>query len=614
MDLDDAEGLAAMGAAGPVMNPRDIVPHGQDFATVGHLYRSIESGFHRLTEKYGEDWLFTGPKRAQAAQQHFGWPELVPVTGLATAQRAIEEILEQGEGPRGHWRDAHFGQFVAILDEYQQLREAGPGLDPVRPVLAANVRPHERLTDFPLITDPLTARVTDLFNVGYEILLQILERFFAHTSETDPQLKVLADATIGLMLNVIKPLGSLITTLPVGPEHPGATAGPSFELFYETDYVMPHRQAAWALLAERLDEAAWLCSELCAGRGAAVSAQLEPVLAAIREIAAALAAHLPAGSPQSKIAKGPPGPRPADIDALARKCNTILNAVAGAASPGERTRAAAELAAAVHTIEATGTGPSRGRSGDAAGRPGGGSGSAAERLWEAVLAATRSSRPACAPGGSGQSPDCGPSSPATHPGWPAPPPRASVPPRSRTPPAPLPRPGRSRRETRPARPAPGPTRRGRGPPARSGLHHRPHLYAAPVPDGRDARREFDRLVQVGCLDDEYPAEHFFGVCERAVGHQRPAAGDPHAGRRLGRLQLDLANTARVLGQRPEFGAHGLTFRVRQRLVIAMVRCDRRRLGGCSLGRNRRRRAGRRRISCGGTQLDFMGHDRKGAPR
>src|SRR3954462_3320032 len=39
----------------------DIVPQGQDFATVGHLYRSIEAGFDRLASKYGEDGLFIGP-------------------------------------------------------------------------------------------------------------------------------------------------------------------------------------------------------------------------------------------------------------------------------------------------------------------------------------------------------------------------------------------------------------------------------------------------------------------------------------------------------------------------------------------------------------------------
>jgi Ferritin-like len=99
MDLADADGLAAMGQATPVLSARDIVPRGQDFATIGHLYRSIETGLAHLAERHGEDWLFVGPPRAQATRAHFGWPGLVAVTDLVSAQRAIEQILEQGEGP-----------------------------------------------------------------------------------------------------------------------------------------------------------------------------------------------------------------------------------------------------------------------------------------------------------------------------------------------------------------------------------------------------------------------------------------------------------------------------------------------------------------------------------
>src|SRR5205085_335863 len=94
MDLHDADGLAAFGRAAPHMMASDIVPRGQDFKTVGHMYRSIEAGFAHLSAKYGEKWLFVGPPRAQATQEYFGWPELVPVTDLASAQRAIDEILE----------------------------------------------------------------------------------------------------------------------------------------------------------------------------------------------------------------------------------------------------------------------------------------------------------------------------------------------------------------------------------------------------------------------------------------------------------------------------------------------------------------------------------------
>ena len=348
MDLADAEGLAAAERAAAVVNQRDIVPQGQDFKTVGHLYRSIEHGFDRLAEKYGERWLFTGPPRAQASQADFRWPGLVAVTDLATAHRAVDTILEQGEGPRGDWRDAHFGQFVAILDEYQQMRAANPAFDPVRPVIPANVRPCERPVEVPLITDPLTARVTDLFNVAYEILLQAFERYFAHTEETDAQLGVLATVTIDLMFRAIKPLGDLITRLPAGPEYAGRTAGPSFELFYESDYLMPHREAAWALLAERVDEAAWLCEELQAGRGAHLGAELAPVAAALTEIAGNLAAHLPAGTPQARRIELHRRPDPAELAAGLARASELASAVAAAPRAQQQASQLGQLFDTVH--------------------------------------------------------------------------------------------------------------------------------------------------------------------------------------------------------------------------------------------------------------------------
>ena len=311
MDLKDADGMAAFGRALPAMEAGEIVPRGQDFATVGHLYRSIEAGIAHLADKYGERWLFVGPPRAQATQQHFGWPELIPVTDAASAQRAIDEILEQGEGPRGRWQDAHFGQFVAILDEYIQLRMANPAFDPVRPVVVVNVRPAERETDVPLVTDPLARQVMDLFNVSYEILLQILQRFFAHTEETDAQLKALADASVNLMFEVVKPLGDLVTTLPAGPEYPGRTAGPSFELFYESDYVLPHLEAAWILLTERIRVAAAFC-EPGVPCGPAVASGLDAVQSALLEIADALAAYLSAAA------------RPAETPAPAEDLGALL--------------------------------------------------------------------------------------------------------------------------------------------------------------------------------------------------------------------------------------------------------------------------------------------------
>ena len=236
-------------------------------------------------------------------------------------------------------------------------------------MLPVNVRPCDRDVEVPLADDPDTAKVMDLFNVAYEILLQIFERFFAHTDETDAQLKALADATMALMFQVIKPLGDLITTLPAGPSYPGINAGPSFELFYESDYLLPHRFAAWALLTERLDVAAEFCQQivadqagsrpragqLTAGRARDLSAPLQPVGTALADIARALSVHLPAhlsaDLPAADPSSRPAGPAAAPADAgalLARagefgrtRLNAMLNtdAAVGVAEVFDRTYA-----------------------------------------------------------------------------------------------------------------------------------------------------------------------------------------------------------------------------------------------------------------------------------
>ncbi|HSS08667.1 MAG TPA: ferritin-like domain-containing protein, partial [Acidimicrobiales bacterium] len=283
LDIDDAEGLAAVDSAVPVMGEEEIAPHLQEFATVGHLYRSIEAGFRHLAEKWGEDKLFIGPAESQAHGNLFGWPQLEPITSVDGAVRAIEAIVEQGEGPRGHWRNAHFGRFLKILDEYLEMTAADPDLQVARPVLPVLVRPPESGEPVDLITDGRTARIADLGNVAYEVLLQLLYRLLCHVDETGEQIQTLSKVSVGLMFDVIEPLAEIVTTLPVGPAHPDRTAGPTFELFYQPDYLLPHLRAGWLLMAEHLDEAAEL-----ADRDAATDTRLQAVAAAMRQHAATL--------------------------------------------------------------------------------------------------------------------------------------------------------------------------------------------------------------------------------------------------------------------------------------------------------------------------------------
>ena len=268
LDMSDQDALAAVKKATPLppATEDEMSPRLQDFETISELYRAIEIGLDRLAERLGESRLFLGPVEAQATPRHFRFPELQPVIDLASAHAAIDTIVEQGEGARGEWRDAHFGRLVTVLDEFLDLRDADPSFEPSRWVLATAVREREDGVEVPLISDAFTARCVDLMNAVYEVILQLLARYFAHTDESDDQLGVLANVAVGLMRSVVKPLGGLVTRLPVGQEYPGRTAGPMFELFYGADFLLPHRQAAWAVMEERmrtLAELAMRCRDVC---------------------------------------------------------------------------------------------------------------------------------------------------------------------------------------------------------------------------------------------------------------------------------------------------------------------------------------------------------------
>jgi Ferritin-like len=274
----DAEGFEVAGPPLLAMRPEEIVPRGQDFATQGHLYRSVEKGFAHLADKLGEDRLFMGPAFHQADEATFGWPDLGPITDLEGANRALERIVEQGEGATGDWATAHYGRFLTMLSDYLAMRNEDPDFEPAHPVVAAGMRGVEGIEPDVYITDPTTGGCSDLFNAVYELLLQMVARYFAFGHETPEQRKVLAHAAVGLMFQAIKPLGFLLARLPVGPDHPDVTAGANFQLPYRASFLLPHRRSAWLRFAERLDELAHFAAGLHPPGGEDVTATVSGAL------------------------------------------------------------------------------------------------------------------------------------------------------------------------------------------------------------------------------------------------------------------------------------------------------------------------------------------------
>jgi hypothetical protein len=291
MDMSDGEGFTPAGPVPEPMTPDELQPRGQHFTTQGHLYRAIEDGIAGLADKIGEGRLFIGPRFHQTDAPQV-WPDLTPITDVASACRTIGRIVEQGEGARGSWETAHYGRFLAVLEEYRAMAAADSSFRPAHNAVAAGVRGVEGIEPDVFITDPVTAAVSDAFNAVYDLLLQMIARYFAFGHETDEQRHVLADVGITLMFVAIKPLGLLLAGLPVGSDQPDVTAGANFQLAYRASFLLPHRRSAWIRFSERLDEIADALESIHANPDTAEV--LDGVAGSMRDASKRLAEHIEA--------------------------------------------------------------------------------------------------------------------------------------------------------------------------------------------------------------------------------------------------------------------------------------------------------------------------------
>lgn len=231
---------------------RDIAPQPITYDRVGDLYRSIRGGFQRLPE----DTLFIGPRADQDDNDWSRNLQLFKVTDRKSALAAIDFIITQGEGSPQHREGSHYALFVAARDQYLAALKEDPAFAPARPVAPNPMTRQHRDTfgrQFTLITNPQTLQVAQLFNVAYETTVMMLQQFYAFGSETPDQREALRQATREMMSGVIRPVGEVLTLLPIGDDPSGPTAGPSFEIYGNTA-VSPHTENAWYLLRERLQQ------------------------------------------------------------------------------------------------------------------------------------------------------------------------------------------------------------------------------------------------------------------------------------------------------------------------------------------------------------------------
>ena len=83
----------------------------------------------------------------------------------------------------------------------------------------------------------------------------------------------------------------MLTALPVGSDAPGRTVGPAFEIVRPAAFVLPHRRAAWLVVAEQLHTLAAVAGDLAADPDLP---QLHKVADDLRGFAADLDKHIDA--------------------------------------------------------------------------------------------------------------------------------------------------------------------------------------------------------------------------------------------------------------------------------------------------------------------------------
>ena len=181
-DVADAEGYVPRKYVRRSAVPGRLSPGARDYATVGELYESLSAGLEAFAAAHGERALFLGDPARQVDATLAPLPGVAAVTDLASALRAIDTIVTQGEGAGEEEHDSHFCRFTLLAQEHAALCAADPTFEPAwpaatNPVMNAPPTPEGKVH----IDHPVIARWLDIGNAMYTTSLRCLLQGFGAT-------------------------------------------------------------------------------------------------------------------------------------------------------------------------------------------------------------------------------------------------------------------------------------------------------------------------------------------------------------------------------------------------------------------------------------------------
>lgn len=241
-----------------------LMPNAQDYATIGHLYEAIRANLVALSTELGEARLFLGDAAGQVGPAVIDLEGVEPIADLAAAQRAIDIIVEQGEGSSADRDVSHYRSFLTIQEELDAAMRNDAGFAAAWPVADSPVlRQPPEPEGKTFVDHPEAATLLDFACATYGLLLRCLAQCFGRSDERSGAAQAaLMSAAIELM-HVLGEASTALARLPASQDA-AINAGMTFTLLRGVEPIPVGVERA--ILSERV---AALATTRCGLSGAA---------------------------------------------------------------------------------------------------------------------------------------------------------------------------------------------------------------------------------------------------------------------------------------------------------------------------------------------------------
>jgi hypothetical protein len=273
------------------------------FDTIGELYEQISWLLDNIDMTEAALFIGGSQPEVEGSLLHVDWPRpgalggvfdatLFAITDRASAHRAIDLIIAQGEGTPDQHRFTHYKWFEQMKRELADQRSRDPGFEPAHPVVAnPGLYSPSDAVGTTIVTHPIARDVMEICDGAYELLLLLLAAIYAYNDANLQDVLALQYTLFPLMTQVFRPVAEVLIGLPAFADDDSTRAAPGFQLDRGVP-VLPHRTPMFAYLTERFLDLARAAKDVAAthdervARLAKIAVNLEIMGNKFRDIAA----------------------------------------------------------------------------------------------------------------------------------------------------------------------------------------------------------------------------------------------------------------------------------------------------------------------------------------